>query len=333
MQLFSNNAASTLASAITVGSTALTVFAGEGIKFPAPVAPDYALVTLYQKSGTTEINHEIVMVTARTGDVMTITRAQEGTTARAFNSGDAVELRWTAGSAGMLQEYPLSAVVGANVITANATPTLTAQAMTGTMWKLAAAGANTGAVTLNINGMGAVPVVLPDGSALLAGDILAAGYPCLLLKRVADFVLLNPAMPHGSGAALTGTAAGLTAGNATNATNANNATNSTTSTTQAVGNNSTAIATTAFCEAGFVNNDAGAGGVGTFIFGYLTGTSALAGATYAGGTVIASALIYDANIIQFSHTSGGNLLGTWRAMNSSGIGIATHAYATFQRIA
>ena len=100
MQLFSNNAASTLAAAITVGSASLTVFAGEGVKFPAPVAPDFALVTLYQKSGTTEINHEIVMVTARTGDVMTITRAQEGTIARAFNAGDAVELRWTAGTVG-----------------------------------------------------------------------------------------------------------------------------------------------------------------------------------------------------------------------------------------
>lgn len=98
-QLFTNNASSTLAAGISVGATSLTVFGGEGVKFPAPVAPDFALVTLYQKSGTTEINHEIVKVTARTGDVLTITRAQEGTTARAFNAGDAVELRWTAGSA------------------------------------------------------------------------------------------------------------------------------------------------------------------------------------------------------------------------------------------
>lgn len=98
-QLFTNNASSTLAAGISVGATSLTVFGGEGVKFPAPVAPDFALVTLYQKSGTTEINHEIVKVTARTGDVLTIERAQEGTTARAFNSGDAVELRWTAGSA------------------------------------------------------------------------------------------------------------------------------------------------------------------------------------------------------------------------------------------
>lgn len=98
-QLFTNNASSTLAAGISVGATSLTVFGGEGVKFPAPVAPDFALVTLYQKSGTTEINHEIVKVTARTGDILTIERAQEGTTARAFNSGDAVELRWTAGSA------------------------------------------------------------------------------------------------------------------------------------------------------------------------------------------------------------------------------------------
>ena len=79
-----------------------------------------------------------------------------------------------------------------NAITAAATPALTAQAATGSLWKLPAAGANTGAVTLNINGQGAVAVVRPDGTALLASDIVAAGSIALLVKRAGDFVLLNP---------------------------------------------------------------------------------------------------------------------------------------------
>jgi len=223
-QLFTNNAASTLASAVSVGAASLTVFGGEGAKFPAPVAPDYALVTIYQKSGTTEVNHEIVKVTSRTGDVLTITRAQEGTTARSFNAGDPVELRWTAGAAHSVQIPLLDTVSGVDTITASSPFALTAQAETGSLWKLPAAGANTGAVTLNIDGMGAVSVVNSIGGALIAGDIAGANYPCFLEKRASDFVLLNPAMPHGAGTALTGTAPSLTAGNATNATNANNAT-------------------------------------------------------------------------------------------------------------
>ena len=43
-------------------------------------------------------NMEIVQCTARSGDVFTIVRAQEGTTAQSFAVGDAVQLRITAGS-------------------------------------------------------------------------------------------------------------------------------------------------------------------------------------------------------------------------------------------
>lgn len=97
-QLFANNAASTLAAGITNFATGMTVAAGDGAKFPAITGADYFLVTLFQYSGANEINHEIVKVTARTTDALTITRAQEGTSARAFNAGDKVELRLTSGS-------------------------------------------------------------------------------------------------------------------------------------------------------------------------------------------------------------------------------------------
>jgi hypothetical protein len=259
-QLFTNNASSTLAAGISVGATSLTVFGGEGVKFPAPVAPDFTLVTLYQKSGTTEINHEIVKVTARTGDALTIVRAQEGTAARAFNSGDAVELRWTAGAANM---------VGADT--------------TGT------------------------------------GNLVRANSP----------TLVTPALGTPSalvGTNITGTAAGLsiggnaaTATTATTATNATNATNATTSTTQAVGTNSTAIATTAFCEAGFVNNNVGVIGVGSIAYVNYVSTSVASGATVAGGS-----------INQASNASSFGA-GTWR--NISTYALDTSTPSMFQRIA
>lgn len=97
-QLFANNAASELASSVTSGAVSLTLKTGDGAKFPSPSGGDFFLVTLYQKVGQDEVNHEIVKCTARAGDVLTIERAQEGTTARAFNADDPVELRLTAGA-------------------------------------------------------------------------------------------------------------------------------------------------------------------------------------------------------------------------------------------
>lgn len=103
-QLFANNAASELASAVTSGAVSLTLKTGDGAKFPSPVGGDFFLVTLYQKVGQDEINHEIVKCTARAGDVLTVVRAQEGTVAVAWPSATAVQLRVTAGSLGSLTD-------------------------------------------------------------------------------------------------------------------------------------------------------------------------------------------------------------------------------------
>jgi hypothetical protein len=97
-QLFANNVASVLAGAITPASTTITLASGSGSKFPSPAGGNYFVLTLYQMAGNIEINHEIVKCTARAGDVLTIVRAQEGTTARAFASADPVSMRLTAGA-------------------------------------------------------------------------------------------------------------------------------------------------------------------------------------------------------------------------------------------
>jgi hypothetical protein len=90
LNLFTNNASTTLASSINSSVTSLTVAAGYGALFPNPTASQYFYCTLSNTAGTTI---EIVKVTARSTDTFTIVRAQDGTTASAFNAGDKVELR------------------------------------------------------------------------------------------------------------------------------------------------------------------------------------------------------------------------------------------------
>ncbi len=93
-RLYANNAEATLASGITSGATSLTLATGKGALFPNPTAPDYFTLTLTQAA--TESSWEEVKVTARSGDVLTIERGQEGTTAAAWSAGDKAEIRWTA---------------------------------------------------------------------------------------------------------------------------------------------------------------------------------------------------------------------------------------------
>lgn len=127
-QLFSNNASSVLAAALTSSATSLTLAPGSGAKFPSPGGGNYFVLTLYQMSGSIEINHEIVRCTARAGDVLTIVRGQEGTTARAFNLADPVSMRLTAGALtpAALGAMDATASLGAVVLLATLTPGIAA---------------------------------------------------------------------------------------------------------------------------------------------------------------------------------------------------------------
>lgn len=91
--LFTNNAASTLASGITNVATSLTVATGQGALFPSPTGAQFFYATLENTGATIR---EIVKVTARTTDTFTIVRGQDGTTAAAWSTGDKVQLRVTA---------------------------------------------------------------------------------------------------------------------------------------------------------------------------------------------------------------------------------------------
>jgi hypothetical protein len=88
--VFSNNAASTLQSGITSSATSITLL--NGANFPSLSGSDYTYVTLENVTG----QREIVKVTARSGNTLTVVRAQDGSTARAYSAGDKCELRLTA---------------------------------------------------------------------------------------------------------------------------------------------------------------------------------------------------------------------------------------------
>ncbi len=87
-----NNAFATLAAGINSSATSITLTTGQGARFPTLSAGDYFYATLVDTSN----NLEIVKCTARSTDVLTVTRGQEGTTARAYSAGDRIEIRITA---------------------------------------------------------------------------------------------------------------------------------------------------------------------------------------------------------------------------------------------
>jgi len=91
---FANNAFATLASGINSSVTSITVTTGQGARFPTLGTGDYFYATLVDTSN----NLEIVKCTARSTDVLTVVRAQESTTARAYSAGDRIEMRVTAAS-------------------------------------------------------------------------------------------------------------------------------------------------------------------------------------------------------------------------------------------
>lgn len=90
--IFTNNASALLAASIISTDLTLQVAAGYGALFPNPGASEFFYATLEDDAG----NIEIVKCTGRATDVLTIVRAQDGTTAQGFTlTVTRVELRAT----------------------------------------------------------------------------------------------------------------------------------------------------------------------------------------------------------------------------------------------
>ncbi len=99
--LFVNNAKTLLDGAILVGATSLIV--DDGSLFPSPTGGQYFYATLQNPADDTD--YEIIKVTARSTNTLTITRAQEGTIAQTWASGILCEARLTAGSIDALKAH------------------------------------------------------------------------------------------------------------------------------------------------------------------------------------------------------------------------------------
>lgn len=93
--VFSNFANTTLASGINNAATSITLALGTGSQFPSPTGGQYFVIVF--TDAATKTLHEVCNCTARTGDTLSIVRAQESTTALSWNAGDFVACVPTAG--------------------------------------------------------------------------------------------------------------------------------------------------------------------------------------------------------------------------------------------
>jgi hypothetical protein len=221
---FGNNVVSALAENVTSIQTTLTVMPEQGAMFAKLLTTDmenssnpqsvYAILTL---TNTGQTVNEICHLTAVKGDVLTVVRGQEGTTARGWSLNDVVANFATRGSengfvqAEQLQRGQYTAAVAGGSENALAiqlpgtfflndstdwdfrtpliiTPTLT----------------NTGAATLQVTVAGRVlgtfPLYKGKKVELEAGDILAdVPIACLLDKTKSFFSVMNPVKVYSLG--------------------------------------------------------------------------------------------------------------------------------------
>lgn len=114
-QKFKNNTFGLLANTITGAATNITLATGHGARFPTLAAGEYFKATLVQINISTlaETAWEIVKITARSGDVLTVERAQEGTLALAWEANTRIEMRVTAETLVMLSNAGASAAISA----------------------------------------------------------------------------------------------------------------------------------------------------------------------------------------------------------------------------
>ena len=103
---FTNNAGSTLAGPINNTTTTINLASGGGVLFPNPVvgSTQFAATIIDAATG---LLREIVYCTSRSGDTLTVLRAQEGTVGLNWNAGDLVQELVTAGEMNAFLQTPV----------------------------------------------------------------------------------------------------------------------------------------------------------------------------------------------------------------------------------
>ena len=199
-QILKNNVSGVLGLALSASGTSMTLL--DASNFPTPTGGDFYLLTLIGLNANgQEASWEVVKVTAKASNTLTIVRAQEGTAAAAWPVATTVQLRLTAGS--VVTPGTVSDHVGSGGSTHAAATTSTAGFMSATdKTKLDGVEAGANAYT-HPTGDGNLHV--PATGTTNSGKVLTAGASAGSLSWVAPLALGSTA-----GTAL-GTAAAGTA--------------------------------------------------------------------------------------------------------------------------
>ena len=183
LEIFSNNAITTVATGgLSISATTLNLASGTGSLFPNPVVgTEFFRLSLTDVA--TRTAHEITYCTARSGDVCTIVRAQEGTTAQAWLINDIAGHFVTAGT--MTDCVQFSGVQNNSYISAVDTGTVntyqialnpsmpTSLEFAEVIFRVL--NTNTGASTLQINSGTVYTLYGLNGTALQGGELVAGG--------------------------------------------------------------------------------------------------------------------------------------------------------------
>jgi hypothetical protein len=161
-----NNAVGFLTAPIGSSDTSITLQTGNGAKFPALGGSDYFYATLSGTDGSSEI----VKATTRTGDTLTVVRAQEGTAVASFSIGSRIEMRVTAASVRDLVEEHDEAV---EISVADVGGYFAATNVEGVLQEIGAGGGSFGAFTFvdNFTGNGTT-TVFTLGRAPIAQNLI-----------------------------------------------------------------------------------------------------------------------------------------------------------------
>jgi hypothetical protein len=175
--LYANNAVGTLASAITNAQTSITLNAGQASLFPNPSAPQVFYATL--TDAATQTLKEIVQVTAVSGNIFSVVRGQDGTTALSWNAGDFIEqcaIRlemqgWENAAEGLYGATGLNTIITPSTTLGIAGTTLADNANAGSVGEFRTAQQTTGVALTSTIGANAVSISLPAGDWDVSGIV------------------------------------------------------------------------------------------------------------------------------------------------------------------
>ena len=153
--LFADNARSTLGASLSIGGTTITLASGGGALFPNPGPNQQFALTL--NDAATQALFETVWCTSRAGDVLTVLRAQEGTSALAWGIGDFCWNGPTAGQMNNLVQTP-------HMLDASIAPVFSNTQVQGTF-------SATGAASFSSTGTFAGAISSVDSNAANAGGV------------------------------------------------------------------------------------------------------------------------------------------------------------------